>query len=301
MTLGKMSFQLEPKDQSGSPLFLPSAELRQNIWRFALPSNQHLIIDPESMDFLHTLHHPVQFGDYGAAWSLITVCQKVHYEVIVLLYSRNVVTVVRPFITESANLENASALALHNIRRFEACVRDRLVELNKYWPAIRDRLPALQDLKLTCYHSGMAEDVIGHLAVLLCSGSNDGSWDLKLELHRSLWSNRYFPFDRNTIASGFYMGEAEVITSTTVIPKQLQTITVAISADDGAATQFETFVSDYGGPEWRFRKDGNKDTASVKYLQWQYRPVNANGNAQDNGNAAGQAQGSGNTAVQSNN
>lgn len=278
-----------PQSQPQSRLLQIALEVRQKIWEYALPSDERLVLDPESITnspFSHHPSHPVQIGNYGAAFNLALVSRQVFSEVTPILYSRNIVSIIDPLEFSDFHPNHMSREALNNIRRLEVClVEGALKELNEIWLALDDCLPAVRDLRLTCYRSPWAYRLIGHLGNLFADGFLGGA-AVKIELYES--QNLHFLADHQWIGRGFKDGQAMTATYYRLdVPAQLDTITAAISCNSLDHINLRTFINSAHAqrlgmdPKFRFVKDGNKDTATVKYLEWRYTPLDPNGIPQD--------------------
>lgn len=250
------------KSKNGSRLLNIIPEIRLNIWKLALPHHEKLILDPENIEDPGA----IQKGDYAATASLLLVCKQTYNEALPLVYSRNTIAVLEPWDEITKDLEILPQIALQHIVKVELRLIDGLVDMGSSGRMIlQGDLPSLKHLKLNFWHAKLWLRAAMELAYRAWC---DEGFVFKLELYRSVHDMGYLnPLDDNIIEADFVAARRLAKIYNFTMPGTLKTITLSASAGTNAAYALATYKS--GETNWRFNKDGNKDTKAVKYLVWE--------------------------------
>jgi hypothetical protein len=257
------------KPEQGSPLLNIIAEVRLAIWKFALPCSKYLVLDP---DYAQT-PGPFHPGDYEAAASLLRVCKQVYNEILPLLYSRNTVAILEPSAEDINPFTTIPQDALQHITQAEFHLTNSLSQMGPSSQfVLTGKLPSLKRLRLNFWHGRFWLQNAMELAYRSWS---DRNFIFKLELHQSVWDGEYLgDLDVDIIGENMELARDNARIYDLKLPASIETITLSASVGSNAAYEFATYQTDKyptGSDRkinWRFNKDGNKDTATVKYLVW---------------------------------
>ena len=209
---------------------------------------------------------PIQAGDYEATASLLRVSKQVRNEAIPLLYSRNTVAVLMPWASLSSGLVTLSQLALQNITKVELRLIDGLTDMGRDGQLLLGGgVPALKHLRLNFWHARLWLRSTMELAY---RAWQDGNFEVKLELYESVHDMHYAQsLDEDIIDMEVANARNTCYVYGLSLPSSLETITLSASAGSDAAYALVTYEND--DMDWRFNKDGNKDTKGVRYLVWE--------------------------------
>ena len=253
------------------------AEIRLSIYKLCLPCNEKLVLDPQYIKYA-----PRYRCSYEATTSLLRVSIKVHSEVIPLVYSRNTTTIIEPMRSLEFG-ENLSEVGLSQVRDIEVCVKRGLADLARLFRLFPAALPLARNLRLN-FPRYKPDDVLTCLGELAWRAWVHQQYLVKIELHKlqeGSWVNR-FPglnvewFTATKIVNAIVMGSDQAQVYDLRLPVQLKVITIAFSAERSAHEVFsnsrgQNTSGDKHQIDWRFNKDGNKDTEECKYLVWDDR------------------------------
>ena len=255
------------KSNDDSRLLNIIPEVRLAIWKLALPRGQKLILDPENIG----VPGAMQKGDYAATASLLRVCKQIYDEVLPLVYSRNAIAVLEPWDDSIKDLAVLPRIALQHIKKVELRLIDGLVDMNTCGQTIlAGDLPSLKHLRLNFWHARLWLRTAMELAYRSYRASELGEpgFVLKLELYQTVHDMGYInPLDDDIIDLDFDIAKKHARVYSLTIPNTLKTIALSASAGTDAAYALATYKSIQ--TDWRFNKDGNKDTKAVKYLVWE--------------------------------
>ena len=119
---------LEDDIKTISQLMTLPLEVRLSIYKLLLPCDESLVLDPENLD---TTGLPYR-RHYESTASLARVSKQVYIEVIPLIYSRNVLTILGP--SYFGQLDTVlSEFALKHVKRVECGIIKSLAELGHVW------------------------------------------------------------------------------------------------------------------------------------------------------------------------
>ena len=234
-------------------------EVRRLIFELTLPRNANLVIDPLYRNTTLTKY----VHSYESTASLVRVSKQTYAEVIPLIYSRNTLTVTSPYNWPSTSV-NLSSGVLSNVRKIEVSISQTLAELGGLWSEMH-KLPYLREIKLSCRRSPMWTSFGGELA---WRSWNTGAFQLKLELHQDYLTHYHgFNVSHGIIGRMLRFGGMHASFYSVSIPENIEIITVSASTDLASVGAFVTYSDDHE-TDWRFRRDGGKDTATCKHLVW---------------------------------
>ena len=254
-----------PKPSSKVCLLLETIhEIRFTIWKFALPSNENLILDPEHL----SVPGPVLAGDYQAAASLLLVSKQVHNEVLPLLYSRNTVTILRPWDLNAMCIDDLPQTALQSITKVELRLKNSLHNMGRSARImLSGGLPSIKYLRLNFWHERCWLLPAMELAY---RAWRDEEFVFKLELYESVHDlGHASELDDSIINKQYRHALNRASVYDLKIPQTLETITLSASVTARSPYAMAAFKSDEEYPAWRFNRDEKKDTALVKYLVWE--------------------------------
>ena len=174
-------------------------EIRFSIFKLCLPCYENLVLDPKYKSDRGSSYR----YSYEATASLLRVSKQVSVEVAPLVYSHNIPTILHPVVSSGLE-EYLSTNAMKHIRRMEVRIERSLGELGGFWQELSG-LPALTQMKLTCYQSKDWRTLVGELAWKACEAK---AFSLKLELHESVWAQEAMMNTKNRhIKSALNWGE----------------------------------------------------------------------------------------------
>ena len=249
------------KSNDGSRLLNLIPEIRLTIWKLALPHGQKLILDPENIE----VPGAIQKGDYAATAILLRVCKQTRDEVLPLIYSRNTVAVLAPW--EEKGLESIPNLALQHIKKVELRLVDGLADMGESGSMIlAGGLPSLKHLRLNFWHVKLWL----RPAMELAYRSQYQKFKFKLQLFESVHNMHYAgPLNEDIIVSEIEHARLTAKIYKVEMPATLKSITLSASIEKETAYELATFQHE--SCDFRFNKDGNKDTKAVKHLVCQAR------------------------------
>ena len=261
---GEKQEDIVPKLRLTTGLMTLPSEIRLSILKHALPRNENLVLDTLN----YTLRGPSYNYAYKSTASILRVSKQLYIEAVPLVYERNVVTFIDARHPHTPALDqHFSELALSNIRKLEFCVEKAFAEIGFYWSDVCDFMSVI-DVKLTFYHT---KEFMGCLGELACRACFEGDFVLQLELHESKWAAKDgFVVTAAAIKYALNTGSLHTAIYSMATPQSLETITISASVGKDACQAFLYYV-DSDGIDWRFNKDGDKDTPKCKYLVWEER------------------------------
>lgn len=259
-----MKSKSKSKSEKASRLLNLIPEIRLTIWKLALPRRQKLILDPESIE----VPGAIQKGDYAAAASLLHLCKQTYDEVLPLIYSRNTVAILAPWEEDQEKgLECLPTPALQHIKKVELRLVDGLADMGESGSMIlAGGLPSLKHLRLNFWHAKLWL----RPAMELAYRSQYQDFEFKLQLFESVHDMHYAgPLDEDIIKMGIDNARLMAKIYDLKMPATLKTITLSASVEAEIAYELATFQNKF--VDYRFNKDGNKDTKVVKHLVCQAR------------------------------
>jgi hypothetical protein len=260
--------------QPASRLLSIPAEVRGNILHYALPSNEHVVLDHEYLSWPGYID-PATTCDSEDILSLLCVSKQIYNEALPHLYGNNTISVLEPSLPDSKHLINLSPAALSSITSMEICLGSGLHYLGNYRMIFTDNaLPSLRSIKFNFWHSAWWL----RTALELAYRSYDvGTFTFKLELFESVFGNqRPRKLDHEIIDDDLDFSSRMARIYPLNIPTNIYTITLSASVAAGDAYEMVTYDIDLdddpledkrGINGWKFKKDYDKvDTPKIKYL-----------------------------------
>ena len=259
--LAALNMECTSKSESekGSRLLNLTPEIRINIWKFALPCGQKLILDKDNIE----VPGPVQKGDYAATASLLHLCKQTYAEVLPLIYSENTVAVLAPWEeNQEKGLECLPVAALQQIKKVELRLVDGLADMGESGAMIlAGRLPKLEHVQLNFWHARLWL----RPAMELAYRSQYQNFEFKLQLFESVHNMHYLePLDEDIIKMDIDNARRMAKIYDLKMPATLKNITLSASVEKETAYELATFQHEL--VDFCFNKDGNKDTKAVKHL-----------------------------------
>lgn len=255
--------------QPESRLLSIPTEVRENILQYALPHHKHAVLDPD----YERWPGPIEPCDYDGTISVLCISKQIYNEALPLLYGCNTISILEPSIHNNDPLNDLPQTALKLIIKAEICLDTGLLGLGQSQIVLTDALPALRFLKFNMWHSAWWLRTALELAY---RSYNTGGFTSKLELFHSVFGDQrprnltHAIIDNDLI---FSSRTAELYQLH--VPSNIKTITLSASVAKGDAYEVATYVPAIFGEKlpakrgikgWRFNKDGDKDTAVVKYM-----------------------------------
>jgi hypothetical protein len=259
--------------QPGSLLLSIPAELRGNILEYALPHNEHVVLDHEYQNWPGYIN-PATTCNYEGIVTLLCVSKQIYNEALPLLFGNNTISVLEPSLHDNMYLNNLSPAALTSITDMEICLDAGLLELGECRIIFTDALPNLHSVKFNFWHSAWWL----RAALELAYRSYDvGTFTFKLELFESVFGNqRPRKLDHDIMDSDLDFASRIAKVYSLNIPTNIETIKLSASVAAGEAYEIVTWdpeVNDEpleakrGVKGWKFKKDHKKvDTPKIKYL-----------------------------------
>ena len=260
-----MAKRKSPKPSSKSSLLLEAIpEIRFTIWKFALPSNENLVLDPDNL----SVPGPVLAGDPQTANSLLQVSKQVQDEVRPLFYSRNTVTILKPWDLNTICLDDLPQTALQAITKVELHLKNSLHNMGQSARTmLSGGLPSIKHLRLNFWHERCWLLPAMELAY---RAARDIEFTFKLELYVSVHDMGHASeLDDDIINKQYRHALNRASVYDLKIPQSRDTVTLSASVTAHSPYAMVAFKNDENYSGWRFNKDGNKDTAIVKYLVWE--------------------------------
>lgn len=251
------------------PLLQLPAELRLRVYGFALLKCHRVVLDPGNYYF----PLPYTLETSTIAKTLLQVNRQVHTEIIQYIFSRNIISIIRP-VQYRTNILLKLGPSVHNHIRtieFHIPVGYSLCDLGRQWETMNN-CPNLMHLRLVYYHADHWWSAFGEFAHYVSSQNED--LVLNLELYTSVVASGWRHYDANYYV---YNGIREAMTRSMVhelkLPKQLCTITLTVSAKSTAAQDLlrSAVIS---SSKWDFRKlHYQKGPPEMTSLRWCKRSV----------------------------
>ena len=211
--------QPQSQSQSQSQLLTIAAEVRLTIWKFAVPSGDRLLVDPDNVRLDHDFH----CCDYSSAFSLLRTSRQVLAEVLPTLYSQNTICIACPSI-EFDSFYRLPKLAIQNISSVELCV-DSLQEAAVLWRELTWKLSSLKHIKLSFIHT---DDWVRDTAIIARHCFLVEDVYLRLELSESTWAkHNASPMSKDLIDDQFIEADDHLSLYWLTIPDGVKAITVA--------------------------------------------------------------------------
>ena len=154
-----------------------------------------------------------------------------------------------------------------NTKKLEACVVDTLNEVGLVWDTLITSLRSVAQLILNFEYCA---ELLRPLGELMWRAKADQAFTLKLELCEAPWrSESSDPITGAGITQGLCWGTVQSKMYDLKTAPSLTTIIVKASIAKASMHIFSDYRHDPEWPkEWRFVEDGNKDSATKKYLIW---------------------------------
>lgn len=244
--------------QPQSQLLIIAAEVRLTIWKFAVPSGDRLLVDPQNV----TQGHRFRGCDYGSAFSLLRTSRQVLAEVLPTLYSQNTVSIACPPL-EFNLFDRLPKLAIQNITSVELGV-DSLEEAAVLWRELMWELSSLKHIKLSFIRT---DDWVRDAARIARHCFLVEDIYLRLELSESTWAkHNASPMSKDLIDDQLMEADDYLSLYRLTFPDGVKAITVAAEVNPEVVAVLNNFKSDYS--DWFFLRDASNDTTSCKSFVW---------------------------------